>query len=316
MGKKLDIVHSQLQLGRPKSDSLELLQRVEGETANHKEYIKSIRTKRLTFCLGPAGTGKTWQAIGIASEMLTRGKIKHILITRPMVPCGKERLGFLPGDKNAKVAPHMLPLLDAFDDFLGRSVVDKLIESEVIEMAALEQMRGRNIRDSVIVLDEAQNIEFRQLHMFLTRFAKGSRVIVTGDPTQTDLPYEGKLPLIDMMDRFRVNCREEIAMVTMSHSDVMRDELVQWIDRRALGLPDLVDAEQEEFCSFEELEQEPIPVYTSTCLWCGSECGYNDENPLQIECWACTSLTSFVDGRTVGSRATLREGVCSKTFEV
>lgn len=249
--------------------------------------------------------------------MLVDGDVKRIVITRPLVTCGRDRIGFLPGDKNQKVSPHMLPLLDAFEDFLGSKTVDKLIEAEVIVMSPLEMMRGSNIRDSFIICDEAQNAEYGQLHMFLTRFAKGSKVVVTGDISQSDLPYEGVNSLERVIERFRPDCHEDISIVALDHGDVMRDELTSWIDMRLLGIDTKRGPQQERSCTpvVDEDQFAENSVYVRPCEWCETLCGMKDELPTQFECWSCTSLTSLDEGG-IASFATVRDGVCSKTFKM
>lgn len=289
--KKLGLVTRQLKLNistnkEGDEPTLQLIQKLKGHTPNHRTYLKAIDNSKVTLCLGPAGTGKTWQAAGKAATMLVAGEIKRIVITRPMVPCGDD-IGFLPGDKDQKVEPYMLPLLDAFDDFLGSKTVQRLIETEVIVMSPLQLMRGSNIRDAFIICDEAQNAQFAQLHMFLTRFAKGSKVVVTGDPTQTDLPHEGPNPLLRAIDLFRPDLHKSISIVTLDHGDVMRDELTSWIDQRMSGLKEFVKKSNiltSEECEFEIADEaEPEPIYQK-CAWCETECGISDIHSSQFEC--------------------------------
>ncbi len=284
--------HLQLNMGANKDEErLELLQRLKAHTPNHRAYLKAIDSSKVTFCLGPAGTGKTWQAAGKASTMLVAGEIKRIVITRPMVSCGKDTIGFLPGDKDQKVGPYMLPLLDAFEDFLGSKTVDRLIETEVIVMSPLELMRGSNIRDAFIICDEAQNAEFVQLHMFLTRFAKGSKVVVTGDASQTDLKIGGQNPLLKVISIFRPGCHPDISIVTLDHGDTMRDELTSWIDRRLSGLEVVANPEQEEVPA-EETSSKPEP-FSYQCQWCEADCLVPEQLPKQFSCWSCSSLSSL-----------------------
>lgn len=312
MGKKfLDFTPKHITtLGvSPEPEELKLLIEVTGHTGNHNRYLRAIDGHRVTFCLGPAGTGKTWMAAGRAATMLVKGEIKKIVITRPMVVCGKD-IGFLPGDKNAKVGPYMRPLLDALDDFLGPKVVDQLIESEVIDIQPLELLRGSNMRDSFIILDEAQNVERDQLRMFLTRFSKGSKVVVTGDETQTDLPHGGQNPLARGIELMLATPHEKVAICRLDHSDVMRDELTSYFDTVLSEQPYPHKVEQEREPALPEPE-----IFVETCDWCSTECGTHDENPIQFECWSCTSLTS-IDEQGKKSHSFNRDGACSKTFEV
>ena len=155
--------------------------------ANQREYLKRIRQNDLTFGVGPAGTGKTYLAVACAVEALQSDRVRRIVLVRPAVEAG-ERLGFLPGDLTQKVDPYLRPMYDALYEMMGFDRVAKLIERNVIEVAPLAFMRGRSLNDSFIILDEAQNTTIEQMKMFLTRIGLGSRALVTGDPTQTDLP--------------------------------------------------------------------------------------------------------------------------------
>ncbi len=155
--------------------------------ANQREYLKRVRQNDLTFGVGPAGTGKTYLAVACAVEALQSDRVRRIVLVRPAVEAG-ERLGFLPGDLTQKVDPYLRPMYDALYEMMGFDRVAKLIERNVIEVAPLAFMRGRSLNDSFIILDEAQNTTIEQMKMFLTRIGFGSRAVVTGDPTQTDLP--------------------------------------------------------------------------------------------------------------------------------
>jgi phosphate starvation-inducible PhoH-like protein len=155
--------------------------------ANQREYLQRVRHNDLTFGVGPAGTGKTYLAVACAVEALQSDRVRRIVLVRPAVEAG-ERLGFLPGDLTQKVDPYLRPMYDALYEMMGFDRVAKLIERNVIEVAPLAFMRGRSLNDSFIILDEAQNTTIEQMKMFLTRIGFGSRAVVTGDPTQTDLP--------------------------------------------------------------------------------------------------------------------------------
>jgi phosphate starvation-inducible PhoH-like protein len=155
--------------------------------ANQREYMRRIRRQDLTFGIGPAGTGKTYLAVACAVEALQSDRVRRIVLVRPAVEAG-ERLGFLPGDLTQKVDPYLRPMYDALYEMMGFERVAKLIERNIIEVAPLAFMRGRSLNDSFIILDEAQNTTVEQMKMFLTRMGFGSRAVVTGDVTQTDLP--------------------------------------------------------------------------------------------------------------------------------
>ena len=157
------------------------------KTIGQYQYVKAIREHELTFAVGPAGTGKTYLAMALAVVALRNKEIERIVLTRPAVEAG-EKLGFLPGDLSQKVDPYLRPLFDALYDMMGAESYQRLQERGVLEVAPLAYMRGRTLSDSFIILDEAQNTTPEQMKMFLTRFGAGSRVVVTGDATQTDLP--------------------------------------------------------------------------------------------------------------------------------
>ena len=200
--------------------------RVAPKTVNQKRYVDSIRTSTVTFGVGPAGTGKTFLAVAMAAAALSRHEVNRIILTRPAVEAG-ERLGFLPGDLMAKVDPYLRPLFDALHDMLDPEKVSAHLERGVIEIAPLAFMRGRTLNDSFVILDEAQNTTPEQMKMFLTRLGFGSRMVVTGDITQVDLPSETKSGLIvvgEVLDAI-----EGIEFVRFGGEDVVRHKLVQRI---------------------------------------------------------------------------------------
>src|SRR5947208_7385300 len=200
--------------------------RVAPKTINQKRYVDSVRTNTITFGVGPAGTGKTFLAVAMAAAALSRHEVNRIILTRPAVEAG-ERLGFLPGDMMAKVDPYLRPLFDALHDMLDPEKVSQHIDRGVIEIAPLAFMRGRTLNDSFVILDEAQNTSPEQMKMFLTRLGFGSRMVVTGDITQVDLPRDQRSGLIvvgEILDDL-----EDIAFVTFGAEDVVRHKLVQRI---------------------------------------------------------------------------------------
>jgi phosphate starvation-inducible protein PhoH and related proteins len=161
---------------------------VSARTSNQQVYIEQIRKNELVFGVGPAGTGKTYLAVACAAEALMNGEVDRIILSRPAVEAG-ERLGFLPGDMKEKVDPYLRPLYDALYDMMPQSLVAKAMAENQIEIAPLAFMRGRTLASSFIILDEAQNTTPQQMKMFLTRLGEGSRMVITGDPTQVDLPF-------------------------------------------------------------------------------------------------------------------------------
>jgi phosphate starvation-inducible PhoH-like protein len=193
---------------------------------HQREYLASIRSRDLTFGIGPAGTGKTYLAVACAVEALQAETIRRIILVRPAVEAG-ERLGFLPGDLNQKVDPYLRPMYDALYEMLGFDRVSRFIERNVIEVAPLAFMRGRSLNDSFIILDEAQNTTVEQMKMFLTRIGFGSKAVVTGDVTQTDLPAGRQSGLSHVIGVLRGV--EGVAFTFFDAQDVVRHPLVQRI---------------------------------------------------------------------------------------
>jgi phosphate starvation-inducible protein PhoH and related proteins len=200
--------------------------KVAPKTLNQKRYVDSIRRHTITFGIGPAGTGKTFLAVAMAAAALTERKVQRIILTRPAVEAG-ERLGFLPGDIQAKVDPYLRPLFDALFDMLDPDRVNGYFERNVIEVAPLAFMRGRTLNDSFVILDEAQNTSPEQMQMFLTRLGFGSKMVVTGDVTQVDLPREQASGLIHVQRI--LEGVDDVGFVQFTHKDVVRHKLVQRI---------------------------------------------------------------------------------------
>jgi phosphate starvation-inducible PhoH-like protein len=196
------------------------------KTVVQKKYVDAIRSSTVTFGVGPAGTGKTYLAIALAVAALSEKQVGRLILTRPAVEAG-ERLGFLPGDMLAKVDPYMRPLFDALYDTMDPDRLTAYMERGTIEVAPLAFMRGRTLNDSFIILDEAQNTTPEQMQMFLTRLGFGSKMVVTGDITQIDLPREQASGLIQVRDILRDV--DGIGVVEFGHEDVVRHKLVQRI---------------------------------------------------------------------------------------
>ena len=196
------------------------------KTVGQKRYINALKHKTVVFGVGPAGTGKTYLAVAMAVLAFKNKDVSRIILTRPAVEAG-EKLGFLPGDLQNKVDPYLRPLYDALYDFLGAENFRMLSERGAIEVAPLAYMRGRTLNDAYIILDEAQNCTIEQMKMFLTRFGEGSRVVVTGDITQIDLPIDKKSGLIHAVQV--LSDVEGIEIVRLTARDVVRHEMVQRI---------------------------------------------------------------------------------------
>lgn len=196
------------------------------KTLGQKSYVTAIREKDLVFGIGPAGTGKTYLAVVMAVQALKNGNVKRIILTRPAVEAG-ESLGFLPGDLKEKVDPYLRPLYDALNDVLGAEHTLRLMERETIEIAPLAYMRGRTLDDAFVILDEAQNTTPEQMKMFLTRLGFGSKMVITGDSTQVDLP-KGVKSGLQIADKLLSKVKG-IEFIHLTQTDVVRHPLVQKI---------------------------------------------------------------------------------------
>ena len=199
---------------------------VRPKTLGQKEYLKAIQSHPITFGVGPAGTGKTNLAVAMAVKAFKSKDVERIILTRPAVEAG-EKLGFLPGDLQNKVDPYLRPLYDGLYDMLGPETFQRLLEKQTIEVAPLAYMRGRTLDNAFIILDEAQNTSPEQMKMFLTRMGSGSKVVVTGDVTQIDLPDKSRSGLVDALAVLK-NI-DGIAQIRFSEKDVVRHRLVQEI---------------------------------------------------------------------------------------
>ena len=188
-----------------------------------KEYVRSLKTNQITISLGPAGTGKTYLAVAVALTMLLEKKVERIILSRPAVEAG-EKLGFLPGDMKDKIDPYLRPLYDSLYDLLDYDRIQRKIESGAIEIAPLAFMRGRTLKNSFAILDEAQNATETQIKMFLTRIGENSKLVINGDPSQVDLPNKNQSGLIK--SQVILKSIKEISIINFDHQDVMRHPLV------------------------------------------------------------------------------------------
>jgi phosphate starvation-inducible PhoH-like protein len=230
-----DLADALADLGRAESaegsDLIEVYRKaaaIRPRTPGQVEYVQAIVDHDLCFCLGPAGTGKTYLAVAMAVSLLKRGKIKRLVLARPAVEAG-EKLGYLPGDLQAKVNPYLRPLFDAMNDMMEFDQIKRFMVNDVIEVVPLAFMRGRTLNSSAIIMDEAQNATCQQMLMFLTRLGHHSKMIVTGDDSQSDLDGHGKSGLVDATKR--LGRTEGIAVVRLSQGDIVRHALVTKIVR-------------------------------------------------------------------------------------
>ncbi len=204
------------------------------KTPGQEAYVTAIKANDLSFCLGPAGTGKTYLAVAMALSLLKSSKLKRIVLARPAVEAG-EKLGYLPGDLKAKVNPYLRPLFDAMNDMMEFDQIKRFMENDVIEVIPLAFMRGRTLNNAAIILDEAQNATPQQMLMFLTRLGHQSKMIVTGDDSQSDLQSREKSGLVDAVRR--LDGIEGIGVVRLSKEDIVRHHLVTNIVRAYDGHP-------------------------------------------------------------------------------
>jgi phosphate starvation-inducible protein PhoH and related proteins len=220
-GQTLDVDHAGIELqfaGRP----------IRPRTAGQARYVSAIRDHDLVFCIGPAGTGKTYLAVAMAVQALKQEIIRKIVLVRPAVEAG-ESLGFLPGDLQAKINPYLRPLLDALREMMDYDQIKRYTEQDLIEMIPLAYMRGRTLNEAFVILDEAQNTTVAQMKMFLTRMGLGTKMVVSGDTTQVDLPSHTRSGLIDAVTRLQGI--DGFCQVTLGNADIVRHRLVQDIVR-------------------------------------------------------------------------------------
>ena len=222
-------------------------QPIKCKTIGQKNYVKALRENTVTVCIGPAGTGKTFLAVAVAVNELKRGEIDRIIMSRPAIEAGDERLGFLPGDLAQKVDPYLRPLYDALNDMLGPERVQRDLEKGVIEIVPLAYMRGRTLNRARVIIDESQNASLMTLKMALTRLGQDSKMILTGDVTQVDLPQGGSglescANILHSID--------DIAVVRLNNRDVVRNRLVR----------DIVKA----FEKYEQTQQDKRPRSTTS----------------------------------------------------
>lgn len=196
---------------------------VRPKSLNQQNYIISMVENDITFCTGPAGSGKSSVAVGLACSWLQENKVSRIIITRPTVEAGRG-LGHLPGDKDEKLLPYVMPVLEEMNKYLGREMVRKLKEAEIIEICPLEYMRGRNFHNCFMILDEAQNATYEQIKMFMTRIGIGSRAVINGDAEQTDLPERFRGGMLNMISK--LNDLQGVGICELEATDIVRNPII------------------------------------------------------------------------------------------
>jgi phosphate starvation-inducible PhoH-like protein len=223
----IEVVHGGTERGSGGSVTmLETGRHLRPRTDGQGRYVQAMKSHDMVICVGPAGTGKTYLAVGWAVSLLRSGQVKKIVLVRPAVEAG-ERLGFLPGDMAAKVNPYLRPLFDSLNDIMEPEQVRRYMENDIIEIAPIAYMRGRTLNQACIIMDEGQNATIPQMKMFLTRMGNNSKVVVTGDLTQTDLPKTIRSGLADAVHRLKDI--EGISIVYLDESDIVRNPLVSRI---------------------------------------------------------------------------------------
>jgi phosphate starvation-inducible PhoH-like protein len=275
---------------------------LEPKTTNQGLYLEAMRRAAITICLGPAGTGKTWLACGLASQMLEDNKVERIVLVRPQVPCGKG-VGFLKGSLEEKIAPWMRPVLDALEDFMGPTTLRRKLEVGDIEMEAPDLIRGASLRRSFIIVDEAQNLTMQQWHMLLTRIGENSKMVLVGDisKTQIDLQVGGDVPMMTVLERIaRRGGHPDVAVVKLARKDIVRHPLIQWLDETISG-----DEVEGEWTSFR-------------CPHCKARLYYEDGigGPAIAQCCRCTKTIQLFDeeGRLAPATSTSRKGPFAPTY--
>jgi phosphate starvation-inducible PhoH-like protein len=212
----------------PTIEVLNAGRKIQPRTAGQARYVKAIAEHDIVMCVGPAGTGKTYLAVAMAVQALKQERVRKIVLVRPAVEAG-DSLGYLPGDMQAKLNPYLRPLMDALREMVDYDQLKRFTEQDVIEVIPLAYMRGRTLNDAFIILDEAQNTTISQMKMFLTRMGRGSKIVVSGDTTQIDLPSHAQSGLIDAMRR--LHGIEGLAQTVLNNADIVRHRLVHEIVR-------------------------------------------------------------------------------------
>jgi phosphate starvation-inducible PhoH-like protein len=246
---------------------------------NQAAYLEAIDRHHAVVCTGPSGAGKTYLACGKAVELLRAGKVKRIVISRPLQECGNG-IGYLPGDLYAKVVDMLVPLIESLEEFVGAAEVEAMRVDGRLVVCPLEKMRGRTMKEAFVILDEAQNATFTQLKMLVTRVGEGTKLVVCGDYTQSDLPYTGHNSLWELVERFkRMVPHKDVSLLELTKDDIVRSELVRWF----------VEATEGPF--------DPRPADRSLyCPGCGGRFAYPpgvDDDDLLVRCPHCKKFVEL-----------------------
>lgn len=259
---------------------------VKALTPNHAVYLDAIDRAQCVVCTGPAGTGKTFMAAAKAVEMLRAGKVKRVVLTRPLQEAGEET-GYLPGDLWEKTVDMMVPLIESMEEFLGPGEFETLRKAGAILVVPLAKMRGRTMKGAFTILDEAQNATYKQLTMFLTRLGNDSKMVVCGDHTQSDLPYHAANSLWDVVERFRPDCHKDIRVVELGEADIVRSEIVRWVVGRLSG---------PRRGAYSPVSQR----HPFRCAECDRSSVYEDDaltGDSVVECFHCRAQTELLDNQ-------------------
>jgi phosphate starvation-inducible PhoH-like protein len=218
---------------------LELMEkrRIKPKTKNQEIYVKTMHEKIVTVCDGPVGSGKTLLAINHAITLLEEGKIEKVILTRPLVTCGRD-IGIFPGNVDEKIMPYMRIFLDVLEEFFRIEQIERMVDKGTLEMWPIELSRGLTFKNAILVADECHNMTFAQIHMLLTRFGEGSRVVIIGDGSLSQSDFDQDInPVAELVSRFKDKCHRDVGLVKLTRKDILRHPLVAWIDERLSPSP-------------------------------------------------------------------------------